>query len=369
VSRITLADRARAAVQWEVAARLYRQALERNPRNPPIWVQYGHALKESGSLAEAEAAYRRAIADEPRNADSHLQLGHVLKMQRKTAAAEACYLRALALDPSPDHPPHGLSTLGWSEADVNELHGLLGVGASHPVEPSPTKADEPRGRSTEPAPNGIALLDIRSPADAPRDAACDHSATIHAIAETKAPQSIAYITNRHDPATMRYRVYNYAAAFRSAGIAITTVDFEEASFADVEHADVLVFCRVPETPALCEIIARFRSMGRPVVYDIDDLVFDPDRIEYLRATKRADPERTDLVRALLTGTLAMMRHFDLVTVSTFALKLEVERLGKAAHVIPNTLAPSEARPGDARAPAIPPRGRRAGDLSQRDGYP
>jgi glycosyltransferase involved in cell wall biosynthesis len=157
---------------------------------------------------------------------------------------------------------------------------------------------------------------------------------------------------------MRYRVYNYAAAFRGAGIAVTTIDFEEASFADVEDADVLVFCRVPESPVLCEIIARFRSTGRPVIYDIDDLVFDPDRIEYLRATKRGDPERTDLVRALLTGTLAMMRHFDLVTVSTFALKLEVERLGKAAHVIPNTLAPSEARPGDARMPAIPKRGRR-----------
>jgi tetratricopeptide (TPR) repeat protein len=134
VSRITLADRARTAGQWELAARLYRKALERNPRNPPIWVQYGHALKESGSLADAEAAYRRAIADEPRNADSHLQLGHVLKMQRKHAAAEACYLRAWALDPSPDHPPQGLSTLGWSEAEVNELKGLLGGGASHPVE-------------------------------------------------------------------------------------------------------------------------------------------------------------------------------------------------------------------------------------------
>ena len=47
-SRITLADRARDAGQWNLAARYYRQALDRNPRNPPIWVQYGHALKNPG---------------------------------------------------------------------------------------------------------------------------------------------------------------------------------------------------------------------------------------------------------------------------------------------------------------------------------
>src|SRR5437867_9090845 len=40
----------------------------------PIWVQYGHALKESGRPREAEAAYRTAIAYDPVNADARLQL-------------------------------------------------------------------------------------------------------------------------------------------------------------------------------------------------------------------------------------------------------------------------------------------------------
>ena len=68
---VTLADRARDARQWELAAQLYRKALDRNPRNPAIWVQYGHALKESGELrdpdklAQAEIAYRRALSLDP----------------------------------------------------------------------------------------------------------------------------------------------------------------------------------------------------------------------------------------------------------------------------------------------------------------
>ena len=55
-SAVIRADRARETGDWAVAARLYRTALDRYPRNAPIWVQYGHALKESGEPAEAETS-------------------------------------------------------------------------------------------------------------------------------------------------------------------------------------------------------------------------------------------------------------------------------------------------------------------------
>src|SRR5438067_13838447 len=97
-SIITRADRARDIRQWELAARLYRKALNRNPKNPPIWLQYGHALKESGKPTEAESAYRIAIGYQPGDADAHLHLGHVLKLQGKGCDAEAAYLRGLAID-------------------------------------------------------------------------------------------------------------------------------------------------------------------------------------------------------------------------------------------------------------------------------
>ena len=97
---ITRADRAREMRQWDVAAQLYGQALDRNPCNPPIWVQYGHALKEAGRVEAGEAAYRRAITYDPRGADPHLQLGHVLKLQGKREDAQRAYLQALMLDPS-----------------------------------------------------------------------------------------------------------------------------------------------------------------------------------------------------------------------------------------------------------------------------
>ena len=124
-SVITLADRARDAEEWELAAGHYRAALLRNPNNPPIWVQYGHVLKESGHLAEAERAYRRAIAYDQRVADPHLQLGHVLKLEGKNEEAQAAYLQAFALDPSLDGASFELAGLGWSEAHLSELRGML----------------------------------------------------------------------------------------------------------------------------------------------------------------------------------------------------------------------------------------------------
>jgi O-antigen biosynthesis protein len=120
-SILARADRARDARQWPLAARLYCEALDRNPNNPPIWVQYGHALKESGQLVNAEAAYRRALAHDSNVADWRLQLGHVLKIQGKTGQAQTAYLRAFALDPLLGDSLFELGELGWSEVELKEL--------------------------------------------------------------------------------------------------------------------------------------------------------------------------------------------------------------------------------------------------------
>jgi lipopolysaccharide biosynthesis protein/GT2 family glycosyltransferase len=160
LSAAALADQARDRGQWEVAAELYRKALNRNPRNPPIWVQYGHALKESGErrdpdkLAQAESAYRRALSLDPGVADPYLQLGHVLKLQGNTEEAQAAYLRASALDPSIPYPLAELSGLGWSEAHLSELRGMLDTGIADPPVPASADGDEkPTGRLENDLPN------------------------------------------------------------------------------------------------------------------------------------------------------------------------------------------------------------------------
>ena len=129
---VSRADRARDAGEWALAARYYRQALLAMPDASAIWVQYGHALKESGNIAEAEAAYRRSLALRPEMADTHLQLGHALKLQGRTDEAAAAYLRAAALDPVRRHPRDELIGLGWTRERI-ERTVAAGVPAASEV--------------------------------------------------------------------------------------------------------------------------------------------------------------------------------------------------------------------------------------------
>jgi tetratricopeptide (TPR) repeat protein len=133
-SIITRADHSMRASQWVIAARLYRKALHRSPAQPAIWVQYGHALKESGKITLAEAAYRMAFAYEPGNADAYLHLGHVLKIQGKKDEAQGAYLHAVAIDPSFSDAGNALAELGWSAGRLAELQRWAAARSSIAVE-------------------------------------------------------------------------------------------------------------------------------------------------------------------------------------------------------------------------------------------
>jgi tetratricopeptide (TPR) repeat protein len=119
---IALGNRARDACQWAIAAEHYRAALVIAPENAAIWVQYGHALKETGHHGRAEAAYRRAIDESPATADAHVQLGILLRTQGRKAEAETAFLRALRLDPRLTPTSQDLAEFGWTEERLAELY-------------------------------------------------------------------------------------------------------------------------------------------------------------------------------------------------------------------------------------------------------
>jgi tetratricopeptide (TPR) repeat protein len=113
---IATARRASAERKWELAARFYREAIGYTPYSAALWVQYGHALKESGKLEAGECAYRRSLECDNRIADTHLQLGHVLVLQDRGNEASESYLCALRLAPYTHDAFYGLLALGWTAA-------------------------------------------------------------------------------------------------------------------------------------------------------------------------------------------------------------------------------------------------------------
>jgi tetratricopeptide (TPR) repeat protein/glycosyltransferase involved in cell wall biosynthesis len=98
---LKLADEARDRRDWPTASSHYKAYLERNPNAFHIWVQLGHALKESGRRAAALAAYSEALGQDPDNADLLLNLGHLLKVMGHPEQAIGFYRRSAHIDPTP----------------------------------------------------------------------------------------------------------------------------------------------------------------------------------------------------------------------------------------------------------------------------
>ncbi len=85
---IARGDKARDVRQWSEAAAAYGAALKLSPGIHPIWVQYGHALKECGNVNSAREAYENAIALAPEDPDAILHCAHLLKRQESARAIE-----------------------------------------------------------------------------------------------------------------------------------------------------------------------------------------------------------------------------------------------------------------------------------------
>lgn len=82
-------DAARDVRDWQAAALAYRRYLGTVPDDAGIWVQLGHALKESGAIAEAETAYRAALDVRADDVDACLHLSHLLRASGRQDEASA----------------------------------------------------------------------------------------------------------------------------------------------------------------------------------------------------------------------------------------------------------------------------------------
>ena len=124
-------DQARDARAWPEAARFYEDYLQSEPEDAAIWVQLGHARKESSDYLGAEAAYRTALSLAANDADVHLQLGHLMKLTGRTREAVDFYSRALRLEPS-SNAHRELVGLG-QERQADRLIGKVAVGGTEPT--------------------------------------------------------------------------------------------------------------------------------------------------------------------------------------------------------------------------------------------
>lgn len=93
-------NQCRDARDWVGAAKAYRQHVDLNPSDQPIWVQLGHALKEQGLLEEAADAYQQAVDLAIDDGDANLHLADLLRRLGRGEEALAAYERVNRASPN-----------------------------------------------------------------------------------------------------------------------------------------------------------------------------------------------------------------------------------------------------------------------------
>jgi glycosyltransferase involved in cell wall biosynthesis len=120
-----------------------------------------------------------------------------------------------------------------------------------------------------------------------------------------------------DGAPLRYRAQLPAEALGLRGIAADVRHYRDPDVpALAAGADVVVVYRVPATPQVLELIDRTRAAGTPVVFDVDDLIFDPAIADEIPALRLLPPDEAALWLAGVQRYRTTMEHCDAYTGST-----------------------------------------------------
>ena len=139
----------------------------------------------------------------------------------------------------------------------------------------------------------------------------------------------------------RYRVYNLAEGLERMGFRVHVMPYEHVAKLAQHNvkASAIVLFRAPYDLAIeVDVFLSYaKKRGIKVVFDVDDLVFEPEIVDQIDGFKMlSQTEQSQYMDGVLRYRELLLAA-DLVTVPTAYLRGRVERLGKSAAVIPNSI--------------------------------
>lgn len=151
--------------------------------------------------------------------------------------------------------------------------------------------------------------------------------------------SVLYVTDRQD-APFRYRCLHPCLRLRVAGVRADLMHIRDERLPDVaSRYGVVVLFRLPWSSSVERLVATARAGGAKLVFDVDDLVFEPRGLADMPFMAGVSP----IVRKQYERTAARLEQTleasDCFLGSTPALARAAERRGKPAFVHPNLIHP------------------------------
>lgn len=166
---------------------------------------------------------------------------------------------------------------------------------------------------------------------------------------------IAYFYEEQNNSSFRYRAYNMAQVLNECTDDISASYFFLNDLHEIENivdsADLLVVCRARYCHRLANLIQRFKAKGKPVLFDVDDLVFDTRYVHLIVKTLGLNTTDTgiwDWWFAYISRISEAMRLCDrIITTNDFLAKKAEEFHAVPAKIVPNFMNKEQLKISDA----------------------
>ncbi|HWQ60543.1 MAG TPA: glycosyltransferase [Candidatus Fimivivens sp.] len=140
----------------------------------------------------------------------------------------------------------------------------------------------------------------------------------------------------------RYRTRHVAEALGLHGIAssVTVQDNPRlASYAD--RFSIFVFHRVLFTPSVAKLIDEIKRLEKGIVFDTDDLVFDPVYLEHMDYWRVMNALERKLYENGVGGEILADPYVKVATTSTSFIAEKLREKGKRVFIVPNRMPASD----------------------------
>lgn len=158
--------------------------------------------------------------------------------------------------------------------------------------------------------------------------------------------SIGFLSGAPDSKGHIYRVENRIEALIGDRWITCRLDLNQHKIDDIVKAcDVLYVFRMEASEALMALLKRARADEVSIVYDIDDLIFDPDYMspEYFRFLETASEDVRKLWQVKSANYRAALEGADLAIVPTQSLAAHAGKYVSQVEIVPNGLSHARLR--------------------------
>jgi glycosyltransferase involved in cell wall biosynthesis len=176
-----------------------------------------------------------------------------------------------------------------------------------------------------------------------------HTLWSHTLAQRigllrKGTRRIAFIAPKPDFGSFRYRCFNAVDALNTHSTKLSASYFFLSDLEVIDdlsdYADVLVVQRIPYDSQLDALFRRFRRRGKPIFFDIDDLVFDTRYATLVASNLRYRLEGIELNRwtSFIANTgIALSMADGVITTTSYLGERIKDFCTTPVHVVSNAL--------------------------------